>query len=248
MLDNWFVIGSGRPSTPVDLARLEAEVRELQAEVDRASAVAAVVPPPEDDPRMRTLPEQLERLERSLAEQQAKLDETRAAAAALELEIDQAAGSSPERLESLREALSEAQGRIEKTERRVAAVRNMVDNGRQTLPEDAQAEALARTAHAEHQLAVRQRMLDWARADLMPEDCRDALELLAFHAADEWLERHGPADVTRRMGFRREVAMNIRARLAIVMFSPNLTELDRLRQITGTQKSRGESAGGGGGS
>ena len=93
-----------------------------------------------------------------------------------------------------------------------------------------------------------QRMLDGARADLMPEDCRAALELLAFHAADEWLERHGPADASQRLRFRREVAWNIRAWLASAMFSPDLSGLDRLRNMTGTQKRYGKSAGGGAGS
>lgn len=248
MHDNRFVIGSGRPPAPERLARLEAEVREHQAELDRARTSAGVAPPPDFDPLLRMLPERLEQIEAGVAADETKLEEARAAAAVIEVEINEAALSSPERLEGLREALAETQRRIDKAERRVAAGRKFVDKRRQHLPEDAQTEALVRVAWAEVQLGMTQRMLDGARADLMPEDCRDALELLAFHAADEWLERHGPADASRRLRFRYEVAWNIRAGLASAMFGPDLSGLDRLRHITGKYEGRAMSAGGGGGS
>ncbi|HWC87469.1 MAG TPA: hypothetical protein VG388_13095 [Solirubrobacteraceae bacterium] len=68
-----------------------------------------------------------------------------------------------------------------------------------------------------------------------PEHCREALELLAEHATDAWLERHGTSDEARRAIFRPEVVMNIEAQLARARFSPKLGGLDGLRNITGTQ-------------
>ena len=242
-----FTIGGAglrRKLTGEDLARLEKQLLQAQAHLDEVSAAARVPPPPRDDPRHRTLPEHLAAYEKSQSEDQRKLDAAGAAAAAAAAAISEAARSSPRTACRFREALREAQARVAAAELRVERGRVFNARARARLPEDEHAEALARVADAELRLGLIEMAVNRARGDLLPEPCQDALELLAEHATDEWLDRYGPSDEPRRMFLRPEIAMNIEAQLLSTMFRPRLEGLDWLRNITGTQASASVDQGG----
>lgn len=80
--------------------------------------------------------------------------------------------------------------------------------------------------------------IDDARADLLPAPCREALELLAEHATDEWLDRYGSRDEGRRRAVRPTVLLNIEHHLARAMFRPDLRGLDKAVNITGDPEPR----------
>lgn len=235
--------GTRRRWTAEDLARFEERLKKAQAHLDEVSANVDTEPPPLYDPRHRTLPEQLAGFEKSLARAQASLDEASAAVHAHKTALDEAEQLPPEERARLEEALSAARAREAEAKAEVEKDRLFVDRARENLPEDEEAEAQARVAHAEMHVEFAEAAVDAARADLLPEPCRKALELLAEHATDEWLDRYGSRDEGRRQAVRSTVRMNIESQLARAMFRPDLRGLDKAINITGEAETRPEGSG-----
>ena len=230
--------GNAQRWTAEDLARFEERLSEAQAHLDEVSAKVSTPPRLHYDPRYRTLPEHFAGSEESLRTAQAHLDEVSTEARAHQTAIDQAGRISPEELARLKETLRAAKAREAEAEAEVEKARLFVDNAREWLPEDDEAEAQARVADAEMHVRVIERAIDKARADLLPEPCREALRLLAEHATDEWLDRYGSPDEARRKVVRSTVLINIEAQLATTMFRPKLEGLDRAINITGNAEPR----------
>lgn len=225
--------GSRRRWTAEDLARFEERLREEQAHLDEVSANVDRAPELLYDPRDRTLPEQLAASEWRLAEAQSKRDEAAAAAEADRRALDNAGSMSPAERSRLEEALRAAEARELEAAAKVQEAQLFVDTDRRNMPEDAEAEAQARVARAEMHVQFAEAAVDGARADLLPERCREALDLLAEHATDEWLERYGSPDERRRSVVRPTVALNIKSKLVRAMFRPDLRGLDKAINITG---------------
>lgn len=230
--------GARRKWTAEDLARFEERLQEARAHLDEVSAGVENSPPALYDPRHRTLPEQLAASEERLARAQADLEEATAAVQAQRSSLDAAGSVGPEARARLEDALSAAESREAEAAAKVRKCQLFVDRERENLPEDANAEAQARVARAEMFVEFAEAAVDGARADLLPERCREALELLAEHATDEWLDRYGSRDEGRRRAVRPTVLLNIESQLARALFRPDLRSLDKAVNITGDPEPR----------
>lgn len=231
-----FTIGGGGtpPHTPADLRRREEALREAQAHLDEVAARVSAPPPELYDPRYRTLPEDLAGWERERRASQARLDEAQSIERAGQAALADALGSaSPEEIDRLQQAHSDAHAEVAAAQRRVDRLGGFIERARDRLPEDEEAEAHARVAAAELSVRLIAFGLDQIRAELLPERCREAVDLLAGHATDEWLDRHGPTDPGRREVVRPQVRANIGAQIATAMFRPSLAGLDKAIDITG---------------
>ena len=70
---------------------------------------------------------------------------------------------------------------------------------------------------------ITERIVDDARAKLLPPDCQDALKTLAGYATEEWLKRQPPPENPERRGWYRDhCATNIHQQLVHVLFHPTL--------------------------
>ena len=223
--------GTPRRATAEDLAGLNAQLAACQARVDELAGDAPTAAL-ECDPRHRTLPEHMASFEASHAADAAALEEARSELRALEIAIEEGPVE-PRGDAGLEEQIRLARARVAEAEQRVEHSTSFIEHARERLPEDDEAEAQARLAEAEMHLHLVQSAVDDARADLLPERCRDALELVAAHAADEWLFHHGPSDPRRRAFVRPQILMNIQQQLAATMFRPQLAALDLAINITG---------------
>lgn len=233
-----FSLGGGRRWTDEDLARFEERLRDAQAHLDEVSANVDTPPPLLHDPRHRTLPEQLAASENRLTRAQADLDEASAAVDAQRASLDDPGSVGPEELTRLKDELGAAESREAEAAAKVEKCQLFVDRDRENMPEDAEAEAQARVAAAEMHVEFAEAAVDGARADLLPEPCRKALEMLAEHATDEWLDRYGSRDEARRRAVRPTVLLNIESHLARAMFRPDLRGLDKAVNITGDPEPR----------
>jgi DNA repair exonuclease SbcCD ATPase subunit len=239
-----FSIGGTRGKwTSEDLARFEERLHEAQAHLDEVSANVDSSPPLLYDPRHRTLPEELAASEERLMRAQADGDEATVAVVAQRRSLDDAGSAGPEELARLGDALSAAESREAEAAAEVQKCQRFVDRARENVPEDAEAEAQARVAHAEMFVEFAEAAVDDARADLLPERAREALELLAEHATDEWLDRYASRDEGRRTAVRPTVLLNIKSQLARAMLRPDLRALDKAINITGDPEPRPEGSG-----
>lgn len=225
--------GTRRRWTAEDLACFEERLQEAQAHLAEVSENVESAPDLLGDSRYRTLPEHLAAHEKMLAQAQGELDEASAAVDANRSSLDNDGPVAGEERARLEEALRAAQEREVEVADKVEKCQRFVDSGRENMPEDAEAEAHARVAFAEMHVTFAESAVDGARADLLPGPCREALELLAEHAADEWLERYGSRDERRRRVVQPTVALNIRSQLARAMFRPDLRALDEAINVTG---------------
>lgn len=231
-----FTVGRGSSwrATAEDLARSEAMLSECQARLDELSAKVTALPVEPCDPRRRTLPEQLAGYERSYAEAQAGVAEAGSLLRACDAALDGARPGSDDVRARLEDERRVAQDRVTRAEKVAEGCRRRLEEARERLPEDDEAEAHARIADAELDVQLLEGVVDSHRADLLPERVRDALELLAAHATDEWLYRHGPQEPERRNVIRHSVLATIQLQLARVMFRPELTGLDMVINLTGS--------------